>query len=1048
MEAIDHNAIDRPSSRFINRELSWLEFNQRVLVLAEDEAQPLLERVRFLAIFAKNLDEFFQVRVAGLRTQAESGIEVRSPDGRSPTEQLHEIRAKVIDLCGLAQDLLHKVLMPLLAEEQIELLSWGELEDSDRLHLSELFDRRIFPVLTPLAVDPAHPFPYVSNLSLNLAVLVADPNGGRSRFARVKVPPNLPRFLRLPGGDRLIPIEEVIAAHIDRLFVGVDAQSHCGFRVTRSAELDLQEDGADDLLRAIESSLQRRRRASDPVRLEISHDPPKAVVELLAQEFGLDDDELYESRTLLALGGLWEICDLERPELKLEPWVPRPPIDIVDEREPGGQVDFFALLQRRDVFVHHPYESFDLSVEAFLAQAADDPAVLAIKHTIYRTSGPEASIGRLLMRAAAAGKQVVALVEIKARFDERANIDWARALERAGVHVVYGLVGLKTHAKLALVVRNEEGGLRRYCHIGTGNYNPVTARLYEDMGLFSASEELGTELSELFNHLTGCGEQAAFRKLLVAPDHLRGEIVRRIEAESQARDGHIVIKVNSLSDPRIIDALYEASQAGTQVDLIVRGICCLRPGVPGLSENIRVTSILGRFLEHSRILRFGSEARGYEYFFGSADMMTRNLDRRVEVMVPVDAEAVKERVQEVLDLAMNDRGGAWSLGPDGEWTRWTDASALRLQDELQQRTHARGARWPELPTPTVFREENGFEAITEPTSAHALEPSTRQEGAERCGVLDLGSTSFHLLVADVWPDGRLEPVVRERHMLRLGSTIVSRGHIDNEAIERATATAHALRELAESAGATRLIAVATAALRDADNGGEVASALEASVELPVNVLSGEEEARAIFRAIAARGGLGDTRLLALDLGGGSLELAVGRGDEISLETTLPLGVVRLHGRFVASDPVERAEQRAITEAVLAQLTPISEELRAFAPERAVIAGGTAKALLAVAEGAGMAVRMPGRTFARLAHGQVQSLCGLLVHTRQADRLTMPGMKRRRADLLPAGALIVEALMSQLGLDVIEVSDWGLREGLLLGVAEGLAGQTALPFGPE
>jgi polyphosphate kinase len=679
----------RPEERYLNRELSWLDFDRRVLALAGDARQPLLERLKFLAITSRNLDEFFQVRVAGLQAQREAPRPVVSPDGRTPEQQLREIRVRVLELIGAAQDTFAKELAPGLAEAGIRILDWKDLGPEERASLSREFEARIFPVLTPLAVDPAHPFPYVSNLSFNVAVLVRDPDSGLVRFARIKVPTLLDRFLALPG-ERFVPVEQVIGAHLEQLFPGMEILSWSPFRVTRDADLDLEEDEAEDLLAAIESELQRRRRLSDAVRLEIDRSMSERALDLLLEELELGPDDVYVHDGPIDHGDLWELYErLARPDLRDAPWVPQP-APRLPKAEGARRGDFFALLRERDVLVHHPYESFETSFQEFLAQAADDPHVLAIKHTLYRSSGPENPIGRTLIRAAQAGKQVVTLVELKARFDEETNIEWARALEQAGVHVLYGLVGLKTHAKVALVVRNEPEGIRRYCHVGTGNYHPVTARLYEDMGVFSASPELGADLGDLFNYLTGYGRQQPYRKILVAPDGLRPALLERIRAEMAAPDGRLVMKVNNLSDPGLIDALYEASQAGVEIDLIVRGICCLRPGVPGLSDRIRVRSILGRFLEHSRILRFGSEARGPRTFIGSADLMPRNLDKRVEVAVPIEDPALAARVDEVLALLLHDPG-AWELDGDGRWSRVAAGEGVEAQRELQERAQERSA---------------------------------------------------------------------------------------------------------------------------------------------------------------------------------------------------------------------------------------------------------------------------------------------------------------------------------------------------------------------
>lgn len=673
---------------YLNRELSWLEFDARVLALAEDASLPLLERAKFLAICSQNLDEFFQVRVAGLKVQLEAGVTAPSADGLTPAEQLAAIRSQVLCLIDRQGDLFTKEILPALAGAGVEICEWPSLGEADRALLSEVFDERIFPVLTPLAVDPAHPFPYISNLSLNLAAVVRDPGTGEHRFARLKVPPLFPRFLPLRDGSRFVPIEQVIAAHAQALFPGMDVVSTSPFRVTRDAELPIEEDEADDLLQAIESGLKRRLRMNAGVRLEVDRSMTPQVRNLLAAELELEDSDVYLVRGLLDLGGLWELHGLDRPNLKDVPAPSHTQPRLLSANSEEGP-DIFEVLREGSVLVHHPYDSFCTSVEAFLSQAASDPAVLAIKHTLYRTSGPRNPIVDTLIRAAESGKQVVTLVELKARFDEQANIERARALEKAGVHVVYGLVGLKTHAKIALVVRQEGGRIRCYCHVGTGNYNPATASIYEDVGILSASPELGAELTDLFNHLTGCSRQQGYRRLLVAPTMLRPALLDLIHEEMKSRDGRIVIKVNSLADPEIIDALYAASQAGVEIDLIVRGICCLRPGVPGLSERIRVRSILGRFLEHSRIFRFGGGAREPRLFIGSADLMDRNLDRRVEVAVEVEEPELKRRLDEILDVNLSDDSLAWQLGPGGDWKRVPRRRGIETHKRLLELSLAR-----------------------------------------------------------------------------------------------------------------------------------------------------------------------------------------------------------------------------------------------------------------------------------------------------------------------------------------------------------------------
>jgi polyphosphate kinase len=671
---------DEPELRYLNRELSWLDFNARVLALAEDAELPLLERVKFLAIFATNLDEFFQVRVAGLQEQVEAGVGKAAPDGLTPAEQLSGIRERSLDLCERAAQVFNAELVPALEKERIRIIrSLDGLDPADREFLDTEFSERFFPVLTPLSVDPAHPFPYISDLSLNLAAIVRDPMTGGRRFARVKVPPLLPRFVALPDGERFVPLETVIAGHLERLFPGMEIVAHHAFRVTRDADVEVEEDEAGDLLEAIQSVLRRRRRGASPVRLEVDETMTDEMLQLLRRELDLQESEVFVMPGLIDLSSLWSIYAVDRPELKQEPWVPvtQPRLTNGD-----GPPDLFRVLRTGDVLVHHPYDSFTSSIEAFVEQAARDPAVLAIKQTMYRTSTQESPIIRSLIRAAELGKQVVALVELKARFDEEANITYARELEQAGVHVVYGVVGLKTHAKASLVVRREGDGVRRYAHVGTGNYNPVTANLYEDIGLLTADPDIGADLTDLFNLLTGYSRQRDYRSLLVAPLYLRTRMLELIH--EQAREGgRIVAKMNSLVDPDMIDALYEAAAAGAEIDLIVRGICCLRPGVPGLSERISVRSLVGRYLEHSRIFRFGerSEAR---YYIGSADLMQRNLDRRVEALVPVEERSLTVRLDEVLDVGLQDDVLAWTLGADGTWTKVPTERGLNAQHRLQE----------------------------------------------------------------------------------------------------------------------------------------------------------------------------------------------------------------------------------------------------------------------------------------------------------------------------------------------------------------------------
>ncbi|WP_106188288.1 RNA degradosome polyphosphate kinase [Umezawaea tangerina] len=659
---------DLPDDRYFNRELSWLDFNARVLALAEDASQPLLERAKFLAIFASNLDEFYMVRVAGLKRRDETGLSVRSADGLTPREQLANISKRTQELVEQHARAFLDHVGPGLDSSGISLVTWAELTDFDRLRLSNYFSDQVFPVLTPLAVDPAHPFPYISGLSLNLAVTVRDPEGGTERFARVKVPDNVPRLVRVEA-DRssssatFLPLEQLIAAHLGELFAGMEVIECHAFRVTRNADLDVEEDRDEDLLQALERELARRR-FGPPVRLEVADDMTEHMLELLLREMEVDPHDVVQVPGLLDLSCLFQLYSLDRKQLKDPAFVPATH-PAFGERETPKSV--FATLREGDVMVHHPYDSFSTSVQRFIEQAAADPHVLAIKQTLYRTSG-DSPIVDALVDAAEAGKQVVALVEIKARFDEQANIKWARQLEKAGVHVVYGLVGLKTHCKTSLVVRQEGSTIRRYCHIGTGNYNPKTARLYEDVGILTAEPSVGADLTDLFNVLTGYARQDNYRSILVAPYGVRRGIVERIQDEIDlARAGHpagVRIKVNSLVDEEVIDALYRASQAGVRVDVVVRGVCALKPGIRGLSENIHVRSILGRFLEHSRVFHFvGAD----EHWIGSADMMHRNLDRRVEVQLRVTGPKLTAQLDDMFDSALEPATRCWVLRSDGEW---------------------------------------------------------------------------------------------------------------------------------------------------------------------------------------------------------------------------------------------------------------------------------------------------------------------------------------------------------------------------------------------
>ncbi|WP_036567824.1 RNA degradosome polyphosphate kinase [Nocardia sp. BMG51109] len=667
-----------PADRYLNRELSWLDFNARVMALGEDTSEPLLERAKFLAIFASNLDEFYMVRVAGLKRRAEAGLSVRSADGLTPTEQLELIAKRTQDLAARHARVFLDQVRPALLDEGIAIIGWSDLDADERRRLSGYFQDQVFPVLTPLAVDPAHPFPYISGLSLNLAVTVRDSDTGGEHFARVKVPDNVDRFVRVRrstaegAAARLaafLPMEDLIAAHLDQLFPGMDVVEHHSFRITRNADFEVDEDRDEDLLQALERELARRRFGS-PVRLEVSDDMTEHMLDLLLRELDVDPADVIQVPGLLDLSCLWQVYGADRPQLKDAPYVPATP-SAFGERETPRNV--FAALREADVLVHHPYDSFSTSVQRFIEQAAADPKVLAIKQTLYRTSG-DSPIVNALIDAAEAGKQVVALVEIKARFDEQANIKWARQLEQAGVHVVYGLIGLKTHCKTCLVVRREGATIRRYCHIGTGNYNPKTARLYEDVGLLTAAPEIGADLTDLFNSLTGYSRKAHYRNLLVAPSSVRSGIVERIHRETelarQGRPARIRLKANAIVDEQIIDALYLASQAGVPVQIVVRGICGLRPGVTGMSEHIEVRSILGRFLEHSRILHFRAQD---EFWIGSADMMHRNLDRRVEVMAQVRDRKLCEQLEEMFDSALHPSTRCWVLEPDGGWQAQPDS---------------------------------------------------------------------------------------------------------------------------------------------------------------------------------------------------------------------------------------------------------------------------------------------------------------------------------------------------------------------------------------
>lgn len=679
-----------PKDRFFDRELSWLKFNQRVLECAENEDMPLLERANFAAIFASNLDEFFMVRVAGLKRRIDSGIAVPSAAGLSPRQQLRAISETAHRLQDEHAHYAIDTILPELEKERIVLLTWDKLTSSEQERLSRYYRQQVFPVLTPLAVDPAHPFPYISGGSINLAVIVENPASGKSHFARVKIPGNLPRLV--PVDDMtdeeskderygFIAMEKLIAAHLESLFPGMIIKEARSFRVTRNEDIDVEEDDAENLLNAMEKELLRRR-FGPPIRLEITDTTSPFLSQLLADQLGVSQDEVYRLPSPLDLTVLFELGSVDRPDLKNRPFVPTTNRQIAEVESSRAQ-DIFAAIRERDILLHHPYDSFSTSVQAFLAQAAADPKVLAIKQTLYRTSSNSPIIDALI-DAAHAGKQVLALVEIKARFDEDANIAWARKLERAGVHVVYGIVGLKTHCKLIEVVRQEADGLRRYCHVGTGNYNPKTARLYTDLGLLTCDPVVGQDLTRLFNQLSGYAPKSSFHRLLVAPRTVRTGLIQRIRREEDAaragKEAWIKIKVNSIVDEKTIDALYRASQAGVKIDIVERGICALKPGVPGLSENIRVRSILGRFLEHSRIYAFCNAdgpqigegpASGPEVYIGSADLMHRNLDRRVEALVRVTAPEQVDGLIKYVDLQMADSTMRWHMQPDGTYVLHT-----------------------------------------------------------------------------------------------------------------------------------------------------------------------------------------------------------------------------------------------------------------------------------------------------------------------------------------------------------------------------------------
>ena len=676
-----------PSDRFLNRELSWLAFNRRVLELAEDETIPLLERANFLAIFASNLDEFFMVRVAGLKRRILTGLAVPTNTGESPTDVLARVTQGARELQERHARVFIDSVRPALDRERISIVDWEQLSAVEQDRLGVYFSEQIFPVLMPLAVDPAHPFPYISGLSLNLAIRVSNSRTGTEEFARLKVPQMLPRFVRIGDADlnslRFITLEDLIAHHLHVLFPGMEIMEHHVFRVTRNEDVVIEEDETENLIQVLEQGLLRRR-FGPPIRLEVSESMDSVTLDLLVNELDITDDEVFRLPEPLGLGNLFEISGIKRADLHYSPHVPVTSAQLLAQ-DANETMSIFQAIRRGDILVHHPYESFSTSVQAFLEQAARDPKVLAIKQTLYRTSG-DSPIVQALINAAEAGKQVLALVEVKARFDEQNNITWARKLEKAGVHVVYGHVDLKTHCKLALVIRQEGDRLVHYSHVGTGNYNPKTSRLYEDLGLFTADREVGHDLSRLFNELSGYAIEKKFKRLLVAPLHLRKGLLKAISREiKNAKDGKVAgirIKINSMVDEDIIDALYAASQAGVPVEIWVRGICAIRPGIPGLSDNITVRSILGRYLEHSRVFIFANDADPLAYI-GSADMMHRNLDRRVEALVRLTSPEHIARLNAHFNRAMGDTTASWSLDADGEWTRHSVAADGSKLDDIQ-----------------------------------------------------------------------------------------------------------------------------------------------------------------------------------------------------------------------------------------------------------------------------------------------------------------------------------------------------------------------------
>ena len=672
-----------PRERLIDRELSWLAFNERVLELAEDPSNPLLERCRYLAIFSSNLDDFFMIRVASVKRKIENGVTKKNTAGYSPQELIAEISQKTQELIARQTKCFHKDLLPKLKENGIELTNWENLTQDEIEYINRIFEKRIFPVLTPLAVDPSHPFPYISGLSLNLAVLVKQPDTNEELFARVKVPASLPRFIETTefASTRFISLEKVIIANLHQLFPGMEIEDYYTFRITRNADLELEEEESENLLQSMEQELLRRK-FGPPVRLEVASDIDSDLLKRLKTELTIREQDISRYKEPLDLTGLNRIADLDRPELKFAPFRNQIVKDL-REIELESNDEYYAAIRRNEILLHHPYDSFNSSVVRFLEAAATDPHVLAIKQTLYRTSG-DSPIVDALIEAAEAGKQVLAVIEIRARFDEQANVRWARKLEDVGVHVVYGLVGFKTHAKLSLVVREEGNTVRRYSHVGTGNYNPKTARMYEDLGILSADDELGEDLNKLFNQLSGFAPQYSYHRLLVAPRSIRPELLskidREIENKKQGKHAFIRLKLNSLLDEEFVEALYKASIAGVEIDLVVRGICALLPGIPGVSENIRVRSVLGRFLEHSRIFHFANGGDD-EIYIGSADLMDRNLNRRVESLVKITRAEHKKALISIFDQYVSSNTAASHLLPNGRWLKVDkDANGTKLFD--------------------------------------------------------------------------------------------------------------------------------------------------------------------------------------------------------------------------------------------------------------------------------------------------------------------------------------------------------------------------------